>query len=399
MKNVQRSKASDYRKGAVGKIRSLDDWCREFEWTLTSLFNASVAAEQTARYRCHFGDMLQEEMHAGTGINDAQERVLAAVLSEEGDPAFAAKRHHQASTSHWRFLAARSEQFLSGCNASKASRSQRKSSANDETDKLIACLLKEFRIPFLSHPRLRSQYLADLRYLLTADYCELVCRLQNRSLLRKLSTISENVVRPALSLSLGVKSARRKISWENLDVLKPLNRMFRADDLTFRVARFGGPTGLALRGFFTRTVVRGRRQSVIYLNTAHGPGAVAAAFAHELGHYLVGSLGKRGRPVAAFGSQFRDHLSDVDEVLADSFVALSMYPRYLIRKIGSVDRVVPGDSDEFVRRVRTARRLVPSPYGRGLFNTKLDRFLRLGHLAETVHFLRLRSALYTCLGL
>jgi hypothetical protein len=399
VKKVQLDKASDYRKGAVGRIRSLDDWCREFERTLTSLFNASIAAEQTARYRDHFWDMLQKEVQAGTGINEAKERVLAAVLSREEDPASAAKRHHQGSTTHWRFLAARSEQFLSACNASRPSRGQRKRFADDETDRLIACLLKEFRIPFLSNPQLRSRYLADLRYLLKADYCGVVSRLQNGSLLRKLSTISENIVRPALSLSLGVKSASRKMTWENLEALEPLKTIFRADDLTFRAARFRGPQGLALRGFYCRTVLGGRRKSIIYVNTAHARGAVAAAFAHELGHHLVGSLGKRGRPVAAFGSQFRDHLSDVDEILADSFVALSMYPRDLIQKIGSADRVVPGNSDEFVRRVRKARRLMPPPYGRGLFNRKRDRFLRLGHLAEMVHFLRLRSAIYTCLGL
>ena len=48
-----------------------------------------------------------------------------------------------------------------------------------------------------------------------------------------------------------------------------------------------GPEGMALRGFYVDKARKVLKRPLIYLNTAHHPGAVQATFVHEMGHHVT----------------------------------------------------------------------------------------------------------------
>ena len=375
----------------VDDVSSLDDWCREFERKLELLSNPTDAAEQASRYKSHFHDVLQVHLEAGFSIADAEKTVLKAVFSEDGSPHVAATRHHRNSTCHWRFFTDKPVRFIgySGLRTRKAD--ERQIATQDEGGKLIELLLKEFSIPAFSQSEQKSRHLEDLKYLLKADYREVVGRFLYRNDLKKLSKISENVIRPAALLLRDRLATAGTLS--EIGQLDPLKAILGADELEIRAEPYRTGLGLSLRGFYCRAGIGEKRRLLIFLNTAHCPGAVAATFAHELGHHVCGLL-DRGRPIAASEGWFHNHLAEPDEVLADTLVSLSTYSRHLIRKIRLTDNPVV-ESIDFVRQVRRAYELMPSSYRVDLLDTKLNKFRRLCYLNELVHFLRLRGALYS----
>jgi hypothetical protein len=372
-------------------IRSLGDWCRRFERKLAALTNPTYAAEHASRYKSHFHDMLQAQLDAGLSIADAKKFVLKAVRFVDGAPHVAASRHHRDAARHWRFFTNEPDRFVgySDLRTRKADERQRVTRA--EIKNLIDLLLKEFRIPAPSKSQEKLGYLEDLKYVLTTDYHEVVGRFLNRDVLRKLSKVSGNVIRPA-SLFLHKTLAAGGIASEILH-LDPLKALFRPDELEIRAEPYRTRNGLSLRGFYCRADFGDKRRLLIFLNTAHCPEAVAVTFAHELGHHMHGLL-DRDRPIAAFEEAFHSHLEEPDEVFADTLVSLSMYSRHLLRKI----RLTHGPAVEridFVRQVRRAYELMPSSYRVDLRDTKFNKF-RFYFLAELVHFLRLRGAVYSC---
>lgn len=375
-------------------VGSLDDWCNEFEQTLASLSNAGDAAEQASRYKSHFQDMLQVHWESGVSITDAEKQVLSAVLSADGVPHAAANRHHRDSTSHWRFYADSADRFVGYSSLRTQNVGERQNAPPAEVGKLIELLLKEFRIPALSQSQQSSRYLEDLKYLLTIDYREVVRRFLNRDVLKELSKVSEDVIRPALFVLL-TRLRAGGIRPENPPLLDPLKGIFGPDELEIHAQPYRTGAGLSLRGFYCRADLSDKSRFIIFLNTAHCPGAVAATFAHELGHYVYGLLG-RGSPVAAWEGAFHSHLEEPDEVFADTLVSLSMYSPRLIRKIRLSHRPAVERID-FVRQLRLAYELMPFSYRIDLLDPKLNKFRRLYYLAELVHFLRLRGAVYSCL--
>ena len=371
-------------------VRSPDGWCRRFERKLAALSNPVDAAEQASRYKSHFHDMLQVQLDAGLSMTDAKKSVLRAVFSVDGTPQVAARRHHLNSTCHWRFFTDKPDRFVGYSNLRTRKADERQRVTQGEVGKLIELLLKEFRIPAPSQSQQKSGHLADLKYVLTTDYGKVVGRFLNRDVLRWLSKVSGNVIRPA-SLFLQKTLAAGGIASEILH-LDPLKAIFRGDELEIRAEPYRTGNGLSLRGFYCRAEIGDKRRLLIFLNTAHCPEAVAVTFAHELGHHVHGLL-DRDRPIAAFEEAFHSHLEEPDEVFADTLVSLSMYSRQLLRKIRlthkpAVERI------DFVRQVRRAYELMPSSYRVDLLDTKLNKF-RLYFLAELVHFLRLRGAVYS----
>jgi hypothetical protein len=385
--NADRSRAAEY-------VDSLAEWCGEFERTLASLSNAADATEQASRYMSHFQDMLLKELETGVSITDAEKKVLRAVLSADGIPRSAANRHHRASTSHWRFYSDGPDRSAGYSSVRTHHEDERQSTPQAEVGKLIDLLLREFRIPAFSQSLQDSKYLEDLKYLLTTDYREVVRRFLNRDVLRELSKVSEDVIRPA-SKFLRARLRDGGIRSENARLLDPLNAIFRPDDLEIRAEPYRTGAGLSLRGFYCRANISDKSRIVIFLNTAHCPGAVATTFAHELGHHVYERL-YRGSPVAAWEGAFHSHLEEPDEVFADTLVSLSMYSSRLIRKIRLSQRP-PVDRIDFVRQVKFAYGLMPFPYRVDLLDTKLNKVQRLYYLAELVHFLRLRAAVHSCL--
>lgn len=373
------------------RVRSIGDWCRRFERKLTALTSPTYAAEQASRYKSHFHDMLQAQLDAGLSIADAKKFVLKAVLFVDGAPHIAASRHHQNAARHWRSLTNEPDRFVgySDLRTRKAAARQRIIQA--EVKNLIELLLKEFRIPARSQSQQKSWHLEDLKFVLTTDYREAVGPFLNRKAVRELSKVSNNVIRPASLFLRNILAAGGVVS-EMLH-LDPLKAIFRPHELQIRAEPYRTAVGLSLRGFYCRADVGDKRRVIIFLNTAHRPGAVAATFAHELGHHVHGLL-DRGRPIAAMEGAFHDHLEEPDEVFADTLVSLSMYSRHLIRKIRLTDRPTVERID-FVRQVRRAYGLMSSSYRVELLDTKLNKFQRLYYLTELVHFLRLRAALYS----
>jgi len=372
-------------------VRSLDDWCREFERKLTALSNPTDAAEQASRYKAHFHDMLQLHLKAGLGITDAEKLILRAVLCVDGEPNVAASRHHRTSACHWRFFTDKPDRSVGYPNLRTRKVDGRQSVKHAEVGKLIELLFKEFSIPALSQSQRMSRYLDDLKYLLTTDYREVVGRLLNRNVLRKLSKVSENVISPAALFLRNRLAAGGSVS--EIGHIDPLKAIFRPDELEIRAEPYRTGVGLSLRGFYCRSEIGDKRRLVIFLNTAHCPGSVAATFAHELGHHVHG-LFDRGSPIAASEGAFHNHLKEPDEVLADTLVSLSMYSRRVIRKIRLTDRPAVERTD-FVRQVRRAYGSIPSSYRVDLLDAKFNKFLRLHYLAEFVHYLRLRGAVYS----
>lgn len=374
-------------------VGSLDDWCREFERTLAQLSNATEAAEQASRYKSHFHDMLQVHLKAGLSIADAEKLVLRAVLSVDGAPQVAGSRHHRDSACHWRFFTDKPDRFVGYPNLRKRKAHKRRGVTQAEVGKLIELLLREFGIPALSQSQQKSRHLEDLKSLLTADYDEVVRRYLNRDVLRELSKVSEDVIDPALFV-FRTKLSAGGINSGDPHLLNPLTAIFGPDELEIRAEPYRTGAGLSLRGFYCRADLGDKRRFMIFVNTAHCPGAVAATFAHELGHYVSGLL-DRGSPVAAWEGAFHNHLKERDEVFADTLVALSMYSLNLIRKI-RLTRRPAAERIDFVRQARHAYALMPFSFRIDLLDTKLNKSRRLYYLAELVHFLRLRGAVHSC---
>lgn len=158
-----------------------------------------------------------------------------------------------------------------------------------------------------------------------------------------------------------------------------------------------GPQGLALRGFYVQNKQRLIKRPIVYVNTAHHPGAISATFCHEIGHHLTTAMFKPQRDEVHlfFDADYTAHLNDPLELAADVVVSLAGYPEPVARNIfaspwnwGLVAKT--GElSDEVFGDVRQhARKLF------GLnFNTALPAGQKLNYLAGLVHFAKLRWAL------
>ena len=119
--------------------------------------------------------------------------------------------------------------------------------------------------------------------------------------------------------------------------------MFGPRELELRSEPYRTGAGLSLRGFYCRADVGEKSKFVIFVNTAHHPGAVGATLGHELGHYIYGSLvGEKAAHTAFMEGAFANHLIEEDELFADSLVALAAYSPELIERIGGVAQLKPG---------------------------------------------------------
>jgi hypothetical protein len=113
-----------------------------------------------------------------------------------------------------------------------------------------------------------------------------------------------------------------------------------ASDLNvhFQATPYAGPEGMALRGFYVSKLGSMLKRPLIYVNTAHHPGAVSATFCHEVGHYVTSKLLRPETNAVHFffGSAHYQHLRDPLELAADAVVSLAAYPESLARTIFAV---------------------------------------------------------------
>ena len=115
-------------------------------------------------------------------------------------------------------------------------------------------------------------------------------------------------------------------------------RLWSRLGIDFKLAKFEGPKGLALMGFYADKLGPSRRP-LIYVNTAHHPAAIGAVFSHEMGHHLTAKIFASQEDHAAYltYTAFGDHLSDAPELAADCLVSLGVFPKDTARKMFAVE--------------------------------------------------------------
>jgi hypothetical protein len=259
-----------------------------------------------------------------------------------------------------------------------------------EVDGLVSQLLTEIKVPFNSLGKRVLTNLADLKKVLAADY-PTAKAMPSPNMLRELSAVVKRDFAHHYSVSKSLDSP---------EMLGRLFKNFGPREIELRAEPYRQGAGLALRGFFCRTNVAERSKFVIFVNTAHHPGAVAATLGHELGHYIYGSLAGEHTAMTAFmEGTFSAHLEVEDELFADSLVALSAYSKDLMNQIGVFKATKPGSSNELFGRIRTAYSMLQPRFKIDLTKGRMTAAWRVRYLTSMTHFLKLRYALNEIAGL
>ncbi|HEV2171098.1 MAG TPA: hypothetical protein VGR40_09135, partial [Candidatus Binatus sp.] len=261
-----------------------------------------------------------------------------------------------------------------------------------EVDYLVSKLLSEINVPYGSFSGKVINQLADLKKILSTDYME-VPALPSKPLLKELARIVETDIKQH------IPSYASLADLENLQLIGHLERLFGPRQLELRHEPYRTGAGLSLRGFYCRADVGEKQKFVIFVNTAHHPGAVGATLGHELGHFIYGSLvGEKAAHTAFMEGAFGKHLVEEDELFADSLVALAAYSPELIKKIGGVTRSDRASSDDLLHRIKSAYELIAKNYDLDLSKGKMAAAWRVRYLTSMAHFFKLRGALYRHAG-
>lgn len=276
--------------------------------------------------------------------------------------------------------------------ASRRSSPEPRARDTREVDRLVWRLLDEIKVPFESMSSRLINQAADLKKVLSTDYAE-VPALPAKPLLKELARLVENDI-------ISSTDMWRSMLDNGEQLRDHLGRMFGPRELEVRTERYTKGAGLALRGFFCRANLGNSSKFVIFVNTAHHPGAVAATFGHELGHYIYGSLVGEKAPMTAFmEGAFSNHLVEEDELFADSLVALSAYSLDKMKEIGAIASVKSGSSDDLFNRIKKAYDLLIAPnYNLDLTKGKVPAAWRVRYLTSMTHFFKLRCALHRSSG-
>jgi hypothetical protein len=261
-----------------------------------------------------------------------------------------------------------------------------------EVDHLVSKLLSEIKVPFGSLGTRVLTQLADLKRILSTDYLD-VPGLPGKPLLKELSQVVEKDIKQHISTYGSLSDLT------NPQLRTHLNKLFGPRELELRAERYTTGAGLSLRGFYCRADVGDKSKFVIFVNTAHHPGAVGATLGHELGHFIYGSLvGEKAEHTAFMEGAFANHLVEEDELFADSLVALAAYSPELIKKIGGVTHLKPGSSDHLFNSIKDAYDMIGPRHGLDLAKGKMQAAWRVRYLTSMAHFFKLRCALYKSAG-
>jgi len=262
-----------------------------------------------------------------------------------------------------------------------------------EVDSLVSKLLGEIKVPFDSLGTRVLTQLSDLKKILSADYSD-VPALPSKPLTKELARLIEKDIKQHIPTYGSLADLG------NPELLGYLGKLFGPRELELRAEPYRTGAGLSLRGFYCRTDLGEKAKFVIFVNTAHHPGAVATTLGHELGHYIYGSLvGEKAAHTAFMEGAFANHLAEEDELFADSLVALAAYSPELIKKIGGgMSQLKPGSSDDLFNRIKFAYDLIGPRYDLDLSKGKMAAAWRVRYLTSMAHFFKLRCALYKSAG-
>jgi hypothetical protein len=154
--------------------------------------------------------------------------------------------------------------------------------------------------------------------------------------------------------------------------------------------------GRRMWGFSADLRDTSRGEFVIYLNTAHVPGAIETTLIHEVGHYLFrlmnGSSSKQHNPML---STFAAHMNQPSELFCDSLVSLLAFSQCRKERYAGLN----GAPINLVfRRVRELHRTIAPKCFIDLSDSAIFSSWRLIYLSSLVHLCKLRSALLDVAG-
>jgi hypothetical protein len=265
--------------------------------------------------------------------------------------------------------------------------------ATREVDHLVSKLLNEIKVPFGSLGTRVLNQLADLKRILSTDYTD-VPALPSKHLARELSQIIEKDIKQHIPNYGSLADLK-----EDKQLFGHLEKLFGPRKLELRAEPYRTGAGLSLRGFFCRADVGDKSKFVIFVNTAHHPGAVATTLGHEVGHFIYGSLvGEKAAHTAFMEGAFAKHLVEEDELFADSLVALAAYSPESIKKIGAISHFKPGSSDDLFNSIKSAYGRMGTLYDLDLSKGKTPAAWRVRYLTSMAHFFKLRCALFKSAG-
>jgi len=263
-----------------------------------------------------------------------------------------------------------------------------------EVDLLVSKLLGEIQVPFGSLGTRVLTQLSDLKKILSTDYME-VPAMPPKPLLKELARIVETDIKQHTPKYEGLADLASPA------LMSHLENLFGPRELELRAEPYTSGAGLSLRGFFCRADVGPKSKFVIFVNTAHHPGAVAATLGHELGHYIYGSLvGEKAEHTAFMEGAFANHLVEEDELFADSLVALGAYGTDTLGSIEGFAKLKPGSADDLFNRIKSAYKMLGPRYNLDLTKGgKAQAAWRVRYLTSMAHFLKLRYALHKTAGI
>ncbi len=262
-----------------------------------------------------------------------------------------------------------------------------------EVDLLVSKLLGEIHVPFASLGTRVLNQLTDLKKILSTDYME-VPALPPKPLLKELARIVETDIKQHTG------SYESLADLGNPKLMSHLENLFGPRELELRAEPYRTGAGLSLRGFYCRADVGPKSKFVIFVNTAHHPGAVAATLGHELGHYIYGSLvGEKAEHTAFMEGAFANHLVEEDELFADSLVALGAYGSDTLGSLEGIAQLKPGSADDLFNRIKSAYKMLGPRYNLDLTKGKMQAAWRVRYLTSMAHFLKLRYALHKSAGI
>jgi len=223
---------------------------------------------------------------------------------------------------------------------------------------------------------------------------------------REIKSLARRDYGRALRKSLGrqevleIVAEARRLVWPHLN-REPLRlvapseftRLWSRLGVDFRLAKFDGPKGLALMGFYAGKLGPSRRP-LIYVNTAHHPAAIGAVFSHEMGHHLTAKIFASQEEHAAYMTYtaFADHLRDSGELAADCLVSLGVFPQNTARKMFAVESRPAERANPVEPLFVQVSNYVQDRYG---FSTdaRLSVHKKLPYLAGMIYYANLRKAL------
>lgn len=235
----------------------------------------------------------------------------------------------------------------------------------------------------LNADRLEEPVLAELSEVLRGDYREAPA-LPSPQMARRLAQVAKRGIGPGLDAWK---------QWHTAEDFRVSLPEFDSRVIAVHAEPYTRGAGLLLWGFSCDVGVAGDGEFVIFLNTAHQPGAVAATVAHELGHYIHRSIAPEScGTIAPLAADFASHLEDNGELFSDSLAALFAYSSDAMSKIR---RARTGRIGEII----AALKAIDPEYRIDFAHPAVSPEWRVRYLAATIHFYKLRKALLETAGI